>query len=340
MLDVKSTTKGFSLPRMTHTEMLAISSPAEGLMIFNITYNKVAFFSGTIWIIVDGPPCSPDTPGAISGSQFVYPNTSGEIYSIAAVPDATSYVWSVPPDASITSGQGTTSIEVSFGTTSGNVSVYASNICGSGAATYLYVTVFTCGDVLTDTRDGSTYNTVSINGQCWFGENLNIGSMISGTSTQTDNGTIEKYCFDNSSSNCDTYGGLYQWDEMMQYGTTEGIQGVCPDGWHIPTDAEWTTLTNYAGGLSVAGGKLKEIGTTHWLTPNTGATNQYDFTSLPAGYHNNDGNFNFQTSISYSWSSTQTGTSVYGRRMHFQSAEVNHWTFNKQWGFSVRCIRD
>jgi uncharacterized protein (TIGR02145 family) len=171
-------------------------------------------------------------------------------------------------------------------------------------------------------------------------ENLNVGTMINGSNNQTDNGTIEKYCFDDNTANCDTYGGLYQWNEMMQYVTTAGTQGICPGGWHIPTDAEWTTLTDYAGGLSVAGGKLKETGTTHWLSPNTGATNEYDFTNLPAGYRSSAGSFGFQTSIAYTWSSTQTGTSAFGRRMHFQSNSVNNWSFSKDWGLSVRCIRD
>jgi len=424
ILDVKSTNMGFSPPKMTHAEMLAISSPTEGLMVFNSTYTKLVFFNGTIWINVDGTSCA-EIPGAISGASYVcsgstktysisavlnatsyhwvvpygstisggqgtteitvaFGATSGnvgvssengcgrseynnlavevatntlpqpgaisgntfvssgatETYSIASVSGATNYQWTVPTGSSITSGQGTTSISVNLGTTSGNVSVTAANNCGNSDARTLYVTIFVCGDVYTDTRDGSTYNTVSINGQCWHKENLNIGTMVNGSTVQTNNGTIEKYCFDNNTANCDTYGGLYQWDEMMQYSTIDGVQGICPDGWRIPTDAEWTTLTDYAGGLSVAGGKLKETGTTHWLTPNTGATNEYGFTNLPAGYHNSDGNFHFQTSISYSWSSTQTGSSAFGRRMHYQSAEVNHWSFDKQWGFSVRCIID
>ena len=198
-----------------------------------------------------------------------------------------------------------------------------------------------CGEVYTDTRDGNTYNTISINGQCWFAENLKIGSMINGSTAQTNNGIIEKYCFDNNTTNCDTYGGLYQWNEMMQYVTSEGTQGICPTGWHIPTDAEWTALTNYAGGLSVAGGKLKETGTSHWLTPNTGATNEYGFTNLPAGYHNSDGNFHYQTSFSYTWSSAvQTTDNAWGRRMNYDGANVNNWSFNKEWGLSIRCIQD
>lgn len=90
------------------------------------------------------------------------------------------------------------------------------------------ITVWSCGYSIIDSRDGQTYNTVLIGTQCWMAENLNIGTMINGSSDQTDNATIEKYCYNNKTANCDTYGGLYQWTEMMQYVMTEGAQGICP----------------------------------------------------------------------------------------------------------------
>ena len=76
-------------------------------------------------------------------------------------------------------------------------------------------------------------------------ENLNVGTRISGSSNQTNNSIIEKYCYDDLEANCNTYGGLYQWDEAMQYSATEGVKGICPTGWHLPTDAEWTTLADF-----------------------------------------------------------------------------------------------
>ena len=152
----------------------------------------------------------------------------------------------------------------------------------------------TCGTI---TYGGQTYQTVIIGTQCWMKENLNIGVPILGSSYQTDNGTLEKYCYNNNASNCDTYGGLYQWDEMMQYVTTEGTQGICPTGWHLPSDAEWCILENYVDAGTVlciggmrgidAGGNLKEIGTTHWSSPNEGATNSSGFTALAGGRHYN-----------------------------------------------------
>ncbi len=120
--------------------------------------------------------------------------------------------------------------------------------------------------------------------------------MIPGTTEMTNNSIIEKYCYDNNTANCDAYGGLYQWNEMMEYSTTPGVRGVCPAGWHLPTDAECTILTNFLGGESIAGGKMKatgtiEAGTGLWHDPNIGATNEYGFTALPGGLRYSFGYF-------------------------------------------------
>jgi len=199
---------------------------------------------------------------------------------------------------------------------------------------------FTCGDVVN--YGGQNYNTVLIGTQCWFKENLNVGTMITGTSEQTDNGTIEKYCYNNEPANCDVYGGLYQWNEMMNYSTSPGVQGICPTGWHLPTDAEWTFLTTYLGGESVAGGKMKEVGTVHWNSPNTGATNSSGFTALPAGYRLTYGSFDILGTYAYFWSSTE----------YYYGSNAWNWTLSNGYygvsssindissGFSIRCIRD
>ena len=150
-------------------------------------------------------------------------------------------------------------------------------------------------DIITDSRDGKEYKTIKIGNQWWLAENLNIGVFVEITNKgeihidASNNGIIEKYCFLNNEANCDTFGGLYDWDEMMQYNPSdEGeigtTQGICPDGWHLPTHTEWTTLTDYLGGITVAGGKLKEAGTRFWNTPNNNATNESGFTALPGGH--------------------------------------------------------
>jgi len=127
------------------------------------------------------------------------------------------------------------------------------------------------------------YNTVTIGTQTWFKENLNVGTKILSDgnhigSQQKDNGTIEKYCYNNDEVNCDTYGGLYEWAEAMQYVTTEGTQGICPCGWHIPTKGEWETLQSYANNEAVK--LIDESQTMNGYTP----TNETGFSALFAGY--------------------------------------------------------
>src|ERR1035437_2197706 len=100
-----------------------------------------------------------------------------------------------------------------------------------------------CSGIPTVDYAGKTYNTVSIGDQCWLKENLDVGTMINGIDTSKNNGIIEKYCYNNDTTNCTTYGALYQWDEAMQYVTTSGAQGICPTGWHIPDSAEFTALS-------------------------------------------------------------------------------------------------
>ncbi len=213
----------------------------------------------------------------------------------------------------------------------------------------LFEKTFFCGDILKDFRDGQRYTTVQIGTQCWMAENLNIGTMINGSSNQTDNGSIEKYCYSDNTSNCDTYGGLYQWDEMMQYVTIEGTQGICPAGWHLPTDAEWCTLENEvdvgtvscsATGWRGNGSNLKEKGTTHWTSPNTGATNSSGFTGLPAGFRTISATFFCLTDCTYFWTSSEDGSTKWIRSLSYEKAEVLREDFPPANGFSVRCVRD
>jgi uncharacterized protein (TIGR02145 family) len=120
-----------------------------------------------------------------------------------------------------------------------------------------------------------------------------------------------------------------------------GIQGVCPTGWHLPSDAEWTELTDYLGGTSVAGGKLKETGTTHWTSPNTGATNETGFTALPGGYRNDGGPFLYIGSNGYWWSATELlATNAWFRNMSDSNSSVYRGNNGRELGFSVRCVRD
>ena len=198
-----------------------------------------------------------------------------------------------------------------------------------------------CPGIPKVTYSGQTYNTVQIGSQCWFKENLNVGTMINGSQEQTDNGIIEKYCYNDDVHNCTIYGGLYQWDEAMQYLTAEGVKGICPTGWHLPTDAEWTTLTTFLGVDSIAGGKMKETGTTHWASPNTGATDSLGFNALPGGIRYSSGDFAYLTNLAYFWSSSQYDAAyAWNRRLAYDDEYVYHYDSYKTGGFSGRCVKD
>lgn len=232
--------------------------------------------------------------------------------------------------------------------------------CGSTADQVLisFAESFVCGDDLF--YEGQSYNTILIGDQCWMAENLNIGTMINsnaGGQLQTDNGTIEKYCHDNNSINCDTYGGLYEWKEAMQYLTAEGSQGICPANWHVPTNAELKVLEGTVdsqfpvgdpewdnGGYRGydAGGNLKESGTVHWITPNTGATNSSGFTGLPGGQRNSSNgtyaNFGYLGNF---WSSSQyDANTAICRSLRYLNANIRLGINLKNDGYSVRCLKD
>jgi len=207
-----------------------------------------------------------------------------------------------------------------------------------------------CGNTFIDPRDNQVYTTVQIGTQCWMAENLDIGTMINGSTNQTDNGAIEKYCYDNNMANCDVYGGLYQWDEMMQYVATPGGKGICIDGWHLPTDAEWCILEQFVDPTITCsslgwrgidgGGKLKETGTLHWLAPNYGATNSSGFTALPGGYRKPDGSFYGLASDAWFGSSSESGANAWFRRLAYEYAIIYRSSNTKDYGRSVRCLHD
>ena len=133
---------------------------------------------------------------------------------------------------------------------------------------------------------------------------------------------------------------------MMQYVTTAGVQGICPSGWHIPTDAQWTAATTFLGGTSIAGGKMKTTGTIQagtglWNSPNTGATNESGFSSVPAGFRFINGAFGSIGSYGYWWSSSEYYTGVaWNRFVIYDSGNVYRSDLDKSCGFSVRCLRD
>lgn len=185
------------------------------------------------------------------------------------------------------------------------------------------------------TYESKTYNTVLIGSQCWLKENLDVGTMIQGSDNASDNGTIEKYCYNNDLNNCSTYGGLYQWNEAMQYSAMPGTQGICPPGWHIPTLIEFETLKAAVNDDSNA---LKELGEG---TGSGSGTNTSGFSALLAGGRGFFGNFGDLDNVTVFWSSTEYDvTYAYNLYLYYNDNTISLFNYNKVTGYSIRCIMD
>jgi uncharacterized protein (TIGR02145 family) len=210
------------------------------------------------------------------------------------------------------------------------------------------------GNTFTDTRDGNVYKTVTIGNQIWMAENLKYLPSVVGPGTGSET-TPYYYVYDYDSTNVanakatanyTTYGVLYNWSAAMngQASSTSnpiGLQGACPTGWHLPSNAEWSELTTYLGGGFVAGGKLKETGTSHWISPNTGAKNKTGFTALPGGARDLNGSFSLIGSNGTWWSATEVSTDgAWLQAMTYDHVYLYGFSTNKKLGFSVRCVRD
>ena len=195
--------------------------------------------------------------------------------------------------------------------------------------------------------DGNVYHIVTIGTQVWFDENLKTTKYSDGTDIPyvTDAATWDglstpAYCWqDNDISNKTTYGALYNWYVV-------NTAKLCPTGWHVATDDDWTALVNFVGGAAVAGGKLKSTRTApdahpRWDSPNTGAIDEYNFKALPEGGRSSGGEFTTKGKYGTWWSSNEwTPTGAYLRDMYADRSDVFKGGSNKEHGFSVRCIKD
>jgi uncharacterized protein (TIGR02145 family) len=208
--------------------------------------------------------------------------------------------------------------------------------------------LYTMGSGVTDI-DGNFYSSIIINGQEWMQKNLAVSKYRNGDPIPTglsnitwQNTTSGAYTiYNNDAANNAIYGKLYNW-----YAVNDS-RGLCPAGWHVPSDAEWMTLINYLdlnadGGnnWNIAGGKMKS--TTGWNAPNTGATNESGFTGLPGGYRYFNGTYYDIGYNGYWWSSTEDGSNyAWNRYLYYDSSDVyRNPSQIKQDGFSVRCVRD
>jgi uncharacterized protein (TIGR02145 family) len=243
------------------------------------------------------------------------------------------------------------------------VRAYATNSAGTGYGNEISFTTSDFSNVMgipcpgTPTVkdiDGNTYNTVQIGTQCWTKENLRVTKYRDGTIIPLDesggttgNGTGQTWSsritgartvYGHNAANLATYGYLYN-----LYAVADS-KGLCPNGWHVPSDSEWTTLTTYLGGESVAGRKMKSIGTTYWNDSNRGATNESGFSALPGGFREDVGSFDDIRYDAYFWSATELDYNDYFawyRLLYYSDGSVDRLRlYNKQVGISVRCLKD
>jgi uncharacterized protein (TIGR02145 family) len=220
---------------------------------------------------------------------------------------------------------------------------------------FQFATNIPCLGTPTVEYEGKVYNTIQIFSQCWLKENLNVGTMIYGIQNQENNGIIEKYCYNDAPDSCAKNGGLYQWHEMMQTTNQQGAQGICPPGWHLPTDEEWKVLegavdSQYGIGDQEwdiswgyrgydAGMNLKS--TSGWAFNNNG-TDLFGFSGLPGGLRaNTDGHFYHLGNKGFWWTSTRIDANdVWLRFLDYSSLEVYLYDNHNQVGQSVRCLRN
>ena len=232
------------------------------------------------------------------------------------------------------------------------VRAYATNSVGTSYGAELsFITSaipsFTCGTSTVSDVDNNTYNTVQIGIQCWTQSNLKVSkyrnwdSIPTGLSNSAwENTTSGAYAiYNNDPVNDDLYGKLYN-----HYAVTDN-RGLCPTGWHVPSDGEWTTLENHLGGSGVAGGVLKSTATQPtpggWNYPNTGATNSSGFTALSGGVRSSSGGFNIMTDYGFWWSSSISSASdAWCRSLNYYFSYVYRPSTSRTLGLSVRCLKD
>jgi len=202
--------------------------------------------------------------------------------------------------------------------------------------------------------DGNKYKTIKIGTQTWMAENLRVTKYSDGSNIPVfaDNEqwannynigtTLPMMCWYNNDPKTyitNKFGALYNWYAINP--ATNGNKQVCPTGWHVPTDTEWTTITTFLGGQSVAGGKMKSTGSQYWISSNVGATNSSGFSGLPGGARFTTGDFYSIGKFSYWWSSTEySNFNVINRYLHYDDKNVSRGNYFKSSGYSVRCLMD
>ena len=204
-------------------------------------------------------------------------------------------------------------------------------MCSASAHTHIInypLSIVNCGSPITDIRDNKVYPTVHLGSQCWMASNLNFGTILVSTQDQRDNCIWEKYCYNDNPANCTNLGGLYQWDEIMQYDDTPADQGFCPPGWHIPTENDWNTLFAVYTNNGFAGSPLKYSGFS-------------GFNALLSGANYYNATWDFKGFATFFWSSTlHSPTKAWAHGMNDPDPSVSAYPATRASAFSVRCVED
>jgi len=283
---------------------------------------------------------STDGSGIITISYDVDDVDGGEVYIEVFASDDNGDTWDY--DISTTSGDiGTVAV--------GTGKSIAWDFGADHPDTYtnqLVVKITAEDEVFLTDYDGNVYETVRINGKLWTKTNLKVTHYRNGVAipevldnSAWGNLTSGAYTYCNGDeNNTVTYGLLYNWYAV------DDSRSIAPEGWHVATNDEWQAMVDYLGGDSVAGGKLKEAGLTHWSSPNIGATNQTGFTGLPAGFRDSYGGYGGLTDYTHFWTSSmvtflgQTKPSEW--RLHTSESRIVRIDGYEKNGFSVRLVRD
>jgi uncharacterized protein (TIGR02145 family) len=263
-------------------------------------------------------------------------------------------------DSKTTDGLGTGIFTSSITNLSANttyfVRAYATNSAGTAYGSPKSFTTISSASTVVDI-DGNEYQTISIGNQVWMAENLKVTHYRNGDAipnvTDGDSWTFQRngaYCeYNNDVNSVAIYGRLYNWHVVAD------SRHIAPVGWHVPTDEEWKQLEMFLGmsrseadttgwrGAKIfnVGGKLKETGTAHWISPNEGATNESGFTALAGGLRNSIGHFNSVGTYAYFWSATESYShSAWSRILNYNYSEVNRYSSDKESGLSLRCVKD
>ncbi len=250
---------------------------------------------------------------------------------------------------------------------------FTSNITGLAPSTTYYVRIYATNSegtnygntisfttqqgaimgTFTDARDGNVYQTVTIGDQVWMAENLKYLPEVAGPDIGSETEAVY-YVYDyngtnvsaaKATTNYNAYGVLYNWPAAMagavsSSSSPSNVQGICPTGWHLPSNSEWTILAQHIGGRNVAGGKLRETGTAHWLSPNEGATNETGFTALPGGRRSFNAVFDNFSYYGYWWSATEYEDDYsWFLDIYYEGTKMGNGSHGNHLGFSVRCVK-